>query len=139
MIKCAVLHRESESLYSPHSYLRFPKLVSFLTPTHITSMERMHRFSRRIITGCLSSTLIPLLHLEALLPHCVSPPLSILFSYFKSALRLPSSFSFAFLAHHNPRTHLKKGLWRSFSISHNLTSNLQVPCEPLILCPPKSP
>ena len=39
----------------------------------------------------------------------------------------------------NPRTRLKKSSWRSFSRSHNLTPNLHLTCEPLILCPPKPP
>ena len=45
-----------------------PGWFPFSPPTHITSVERMHRSSCRIITGCLSSTPIPLLHVEALLP-----------------------------------------------------------------------
>ena len=43
-------------------------LFSFASSTHITSVERMHRSFCRVITGCLSSTPIPLLHVEALLP-----------------------------------------------------------------------
>ena len=92
----------------------------------------------RVVAGCLSSILIPLLNLEALPPlHVTLTHRSL--SYFKFALRLPSSFPLAFLAHHNPCTRLKKGSWRSFSSSHNRTPNLQLPREPLILCPPKPP
>ena len=36
-------------------------------------------------------------------------------------------------------TRLKKSSWRSFSRSHNLTPNLHLTPEPLILCPPKPP
>ena len=57
-----------QSLHSPHSYLCFSRLVSFLPPAHITSVERMHSSFCRVITGCLSSNLIPLLHVKALLP-----------------------------------------------------------------------
>ena len=46
----------------------FPGWFLFSFPTHITSVERMHRSSCRVITGCLSSTPILLLHIEALLP-----------------------------------------------------------------------
>ena len=46
----------------------FPGWFPFSSPTHINSVERMHRSSCRVITGCLSSTPIPLLHIEALLP-----------------------------------------------------------------------
>ena len=61
----------------------------------------------RVITGCLSSTPIPLLHIEALLP-----PLRVTLThqslfFFEQALRLPSTFSLASLANSNPRTSLK--------------------------------
>ena len=96
----------------------------------------MHRFSCRVIIGCLSSTPIPLLYIETLLP-----PLRVALTHqslsFKRALRLPSTVPLASLANSNPRTHLKKGSWRSFSQSHNLTPNLHLAREPLILCPPK--
>ena len=99
----------------------------------------MHRSSCRVITGCLSSTPIPLLHIEALLP-----PLRVTLTYqslsfFERALRLPPTFPIASLANSNPRTRLKKSLWRSFFRSHNFTPNLHLVREPLILCPPKPP
>ena len=124
-----------QSLYSPHPHLCFPRLVSLL----ITSTKRMHRSFCRIITGCLSSTPIPLLHIEALLP-----PLRVILthqslSFFERALRLPPTFPIASLANSNPHTRLKKSSWRSFSRSHNLTPNLHLTREPLILCPPKPP
>ena len=99
----------------------------------------MHRSSCRVITGCLSSTPIPLLHIEALLF-----PLRVTFthqslSFFERALRLLPTFPIASLANSNPRTRLKKSSWRSFSRSHNLTPNLHLTREPLILCPSKPP
>ena len=98
----------------------------------------MHRSSCRVIIGCLSSTAIPLLHIEALLP-----PLRVTLTHqslsFKRALRLPSTFLLASLANSKSRTRLKKGSWRSFSRSHDLTPNLHLAREPLILFPPKSP
>ena len=36
----------------------------FSSPTHITSVERIHRSSCRVITGYLSSFFIPLLHIQ---------------------------------------------------------------------------
>ena len=60
-------------------------------------------------------------------------------SFFERALRLPSIFPIASLGNSNPRTRLKKSSWRSFSRSHNLTPNLHLTREPLILCPPKPP
>ena len=114
---------------------RFP----FSSPTHITSVERMHRSSCRVIIGCLSSTPIPLLHIEALLPPLRVTLTHQSLSFFEQALRLPSTFPIASFANSNPRTHLKKSSWRPFSRSHNLTPNLHLAREPLILCPPKPP
>ena len=113
-----------------------PGWFLFSSPTHITSVERMHRSSCRVITGCLSSTPIPLLHIEALLPPLRVTLTHQSLSFFERALRLPPTFPIACLANSNPRTRLKKCSWRSFSRSHNLTPNLHLTREPLILCPP---
>ena len=98
----------------------------------------MHRSSCRVITGCLSPTPIPLLQVEALLPPLPRHPHPLI-SFFERALRLPSIFPLASLANFNPRTRLKKSLWRPFSRSHNFIPNLHLAHEPLILCPPKPP
>ena len=98
----------------------------------------MHRYSYRVITGCLSSTPIPLLHIEALLPPLRVTLTHQSFCFFERALRLPFNLQ-PYLANSNPRTCLKKGSWRSFSRSHNLTPNLHLAREPLILCPPNPP
>ena len=99
----------------------------------------MHRSSCRVITGCLSSTPIPLLHIEALFPPLRVTLTHQSFSFFERAIRLPPTFPIASLAIPNPRTRLKKSSWRSFSRSHNLTPNLHLSRKPLILCPPQPP
>ena len=104
-----------------------PGWFSFSSPNRITSMERMHRSSCRSITVCLSSTPIPLLHIEALLPPLRVTLTHQSLSFFERALRLPSTFPIASLANSNPRTHLKKSSWRSFSRSHNLTLTYILP------------
>ena len=116
-----------------------PGWFPFSSPTHITSLERMHRSSCGVITGCLLSTPIPLLHIEALLPPLRVTLTHQSLSFFERALRLPSTFPIASLANSNPRTRLKKSSWRSFSRSHNLTPNLHLAREPLILCPSNPP
>ena len=91
----------------------------------------MYRSSCRVITGSLSSTFITLLHLEALFP-----PFRVTLTHqslFERTLRLPPTLPLASLRKSNPRTRLKKGSWRSFSCSHNLTPNLQLSRELLIL------
>ena len=64
----------------------------------------MHRSSCRVITGCLWSTPIPLLHIEALLPSLRVTLTHQSLSFFERALRLPSTFPIASLANSNPRT-----------------------------------
>ena len=102
-----------------------PGWFPFSSPTHITS-------------GLFIVHPIPLLHVEALFP-----PQRVTLTHqslsFKRTLRLLSTSPLASLANSNPRTRLKKGSWRSFSKSHNLTPNLHLAREPLILCPLKSP
>ena len=99
----------------------------------------MHRSSCRVITGCLSSTPILLLHIKALLPPLRLTLTHQSLSFFERALRLPPTFPIASLANSNPRTRIKKSSWRSFFRSHNLTPNLHFTRKPLILCPPKPP
>ena len=99
----------------------------------------MHRSSCRVITGCLSSAPIPLLHIEALLPSLQVTLTHQSLSFFERALRLPSTFPIASLENSNPRIRLKKSSWTSFSRSHNLTPNVHLAREPLILCPPNPP
>ena len=91
----------------------------------------MHRSSCRVITGCLLSTPIPLLHIEALLPPLRVTLTHQSLSFFERALRLPPTFPIASLANSNPRTRLKKSLRRSFSRSYHLTPNLHLAREPL--------
>ena len=71
-----------------------PGWFPFLSGTNLTKLERLHRAASRAITGCLSSSPIPLLLSEASLP-----PLQVtlthftLFSY-ERALRFPTSFPY---------------------------------------------
>ena len=99
----------------------------------------MHRSSCRVITGCLSSTPIFLLHIEALLPPLRVTLTHQSHSFFERALHLPSTFPIASLVSSKPRTRLKKSSWRFFFRLHNLTPNLHLARESLILCPPKPP
>ena len=86
-----------------------PGWFPYSSPTHITSVERMHRSSCRVITGCLSFTPIPLLHIQALLPPLQVTLTHQSLSFFERALRLPSTFPIASLANSNPRTRRAHG------------------------------
>ena len=68
-----------------------PGWFPFLSATNLTKLERLHR-AARAITGCLSSSPIPLLLTEASLPPLrVTLTHFTLFSY-ERALRIPTSF-----------------------------------------------
>ena len=69
-----------------------PGWFPFLIVTNITKLEHLHRATSRAITGCLSSSPIPLLLFVASLP-----PLRVTLTHFtlssdERALRLPTSF-----------------------------------------------
>ena len=68
-----------------------PEWFPFSSPTHISSVERMYRSSCRVITGYLSSTPIPLLHIEAFLPPLRVTLTHQYLSFVERALRLPST------------------------------------------------
>ena len=86
-----------------------PGWLFFSPPSHITSLERMYRSPCRVITGCLSSTPIPLLHVEALLPPLYVTLTHQSISFFERAFLLPSNFLLASLVNSNPRIRLEKG------------------------------
>ena len=72
-----------------------PGWFPFLSATNITKLERLHRVASRVITGCLSSSPIPLLLSEASLPPLrVNLTHFTLLSYERRALRLPASFPY---------------------------------------------
>ena len=69
-----------------------PRWFPFLSATNFTKLERLHRVASRAITGCLLSSPIPLLLIEASLP-----PLRVTLTHFtllsdERALCLPASF-----------------------------------------------
>ena len=75
-----------------------PGWFPFLSATNLTKLERFHRAASRAITGCLSSSPIPLLLTEASLPPLrVTLTHFTLFSY-ERALRFPTSFPISGLA-----------------------------------------
>ena len=75
-----------------------PGWFPFLSATNITKLERLQRAASRAITGCLSSSPIPLLRTEASLPPLrVTLTHFTLFSY-ERALCLPTSFPISGLA-----------------------------------------
>ena len=102
-------------------------------------MERLHRAASRAITGCLSSSPIPLLLTEASLPPLrVTLTHFTLFSY-ERALRLPTSFPISGLARLGVKPRLCRSSWRAFASTHPPMLPSTCSREALVACPPFPP
>ena len=113
-----------------------PGWFPFLSATNVTKLERLHRAASRAITGCLSSSPIPLLLTEASLP-----PLRVTLTHFtlfshKRALRLPTSFPISGLAKLGVKPRLCKSSWRALASTHPLMLPSTCSREALLACPP---
>ena len=116
-----------------------PGWFPFLSATNITKLERLHRAASRAITGCLSSSPIPLLLTEASLPPLrVTLTQFTLFSY-ERALRLPTSFPISGLARLGVKPRLCRSSWRAFASTHPLMLPSTCSREALVACPPCPP
>ena len=116
-----------------------PGWFPFLSATNITKLERLHRAASRAITGCLSSSPIPLLLTEASLP-----PLRVTLTHFtlfshERALRLPTSFPISGLARLGVKPRLCRSSWRAFASTHPLMLPSTCSREALVACPPVLP
>ena len=103
--------------------------------TNITKLERLQA-ARHTITGCLSSSSIPLLLSEASLP-----PLRVTLTHFtlscnEWALRLQTSFPISGLARLGVKTRLCRSSWRAFASTHPLIPPSTSPREAFLACPP---
>ena len=111
----------------------------FLNATNITKLERLHRAASHAITGCLSSSPIPLLLTEASLP-----PLRVTLTHFtllsyERALRLPTSFPISGLARLGVKPRLCRSSWRAFASTHPLMLPSTCSREALLACLPFPP
>ena len=102
-------------------------------------MERLHRAASRAITGCLSTSPIPLPLTEASLP-----PLRVTLTYFtlsshERALRLPTCFPISGLARPVVKPRLCKSSWRAFTSTHQVMLPSSSSREDLLACPPFPP
>ena len=112
-----------------------PGWFPFLSATNLTKLERLHRAASRVITGCLSSSPIPLLLSEASLP-----PLQVTLTHFtrfsyERALRLPTSFPVLGLARLGVKPRLCRSSWRAFASTHPLMLPSTCSREALLACP----
>ena len=92
-----------------------PEWFPFLTVTNICKVKRLHRAASRAITGCLSSSLIPILS-EASLPSLQFTRTHFALSSNERALRLPTSFSISLLARPGSETKTLKIFLESFCV-----------------------
>ena len=92
----------------------------FLSVTNITKLKRLHRVDSRAITGCLSSSPIPLLLSEAFLPPLPVTLTHFTLSSYERALRLPTSFPISGLARLGVKPRHCRLSWRTFASTHPL-------------------
>ena len=116
-----------------------PVWFPFLIATNFTKLERLHRAASRAINGCLSSSPITLLLIEASLP-----PLRVTLTHFtllshERALRLSTSFPISGLARHGLKPRLCRSSWRAFASTHPLMLPSTCSREALAACPPCLP
>ena len=116
-----------------------PGWFPFLSATNFTKLERLHRAANRAITGCLSSSPIPLLLSEASLPPLRVTLTHFTLFYYERALRLPTSFPISDLARLGVKPRLSRSSWRAFASTHPLMSPSTCSREALVACPSFSP
>ena len=113
-----------------------PGWFPFLSITNVTKLERLHRAASCAITGCLSSSRIPLLLSEAsLLPLRVSRTHFTLLSY-EQAFRLPTSLPISSLARLGVKPRLCRSSWRVFASTNLVITPSTSPREALFACTP---
>ena len=127
------------------SYLRSlltcasPGWFPFLSATNITKLERLHRAASRAITGCLSSSPIPLLLSEASLPLLRVTLTHFTLSSYERAFRFPTSFPISGLARLGVKPRVCRSSWRAFASTHPLMLPSTCSRETLLACPPCPP
>ena len=96
-------------------------MFPFLSVTNITKLERLHRAASRAITGCFSSSPIPLLLSESSLPPLRVTLTHFALSSYERALRLLNSFPISGLARLGVKPRLRRSSWRAFASTHPTT------------------
>ena len=116
-----------------------PGWFLFLSATNLTKLERLHRAASRAITGCLLSSLIPILLSKACLPPLRVTLTHFTFLSYERALRLPTSFPISGLARLGVKPRLCRSFWRAFASAQPLMLCSTPSREALLACPPFPP
>ena len=120
-----------------------PGWFPFLSATNLTKLERLHRAASRAITGCLSSSPIPLLLSEA-----SSPSLRVTLTHFtllsnERALHFPTFSHFRFGQTWSETKTVQESFCTLSDALRSSTHSLMLPCtssrEALLACPPFAP
>ena len=112
-----------------------PGWLPFLSATNFTKLERLHRAASRAITGCVSSSAIPLLPSDASLPPLRVTLTHFTLSSYERALRLPTSFPISGLARFEVKPRLCRSSWKAFASTHPLMLPSTCSREALLVCP----
>ena len=124
-----------ESFLWPFITYASPGWFPFLSATTFTKLERLHRATSRAITGCVSSSLIPLLLTEAFLPPLRVTLTHFALSSYERAFCLPTSFPISGLARLGVKPRLCRSFWRAFAPTHSLMLPSTSSREVLVACP----
>ena len=114
-----------KSFLRPLLTYALPGWFPFLSVTNITKLERLLRAASRAITGCLSSSPIPLLLSEAFLPPLSVTPTHFTLLSYERDLHLPISFPISGLARLGVKSRLCRSSYRAFATTHPL----MLPCH----------
>ena len=107
--------------------------------TSTTKLECLHRAASRAITGCLSSSPIPLLLSEASLHPLRVTLTHFTLSCYERALRLPTSFPILGLTRLGVKPRFCRSSWRAFASTHLLMLRSTCPRKALLAFPPFPP
>ena len=102
-------------------------------------MECLHRAASRAITGCLSSSPIPLLLSKTSLPPLRVTLTHFTLSSYERALRLPTPFPISDFARLGVKARLFRSSWRAFASTHPLMLPSTSSRKALLASPPSPP
>ena len=109
-----------------------PVSFPFSSVTNITKLEHLPRAASRAITGCLSSSPIPLIPFEASLPPLRVTLTNFAMSSYEQALHLLTSFPILGLARLGVKPRLCRFSSRAFASTHLITLPSTYPMEALL-------
>ena len=143
---CSLMGPSKKFLFLLYKAYRWPLLTyaspewfPFLSVTNVSKLERLYQAASRIITGCLSSSPIPLLLSEVSLPPLRVTLTHFALSSYELALCLRTSIPISGLARLGVKPRLCRSFWSAFAPTDPLVLSSTFPREALLVCPPFPP